>query len=111
MAKQLDICSDNPRLQCAACGRWMRLHGKRFEAVGGKIKEVAVQRFYGGCEATNGDHPFEGDVCSKCCPTKCLEKLGCNCQAPIVSSGAALMSDDCPVHGFIPSTNPVRGGP
>jgi hypothetical protein len=79
----------------------MRLHGRRLEAVDGKPIEVEVQRFYGGCSVAGGDHPFEGDVCSTCCPTKCLEKLGCNCQAPIVSSGAALMSNDCPVHGLI----------
>lgn len=111
MIMHLDIGSHNPRMQCAACCRWMRLHGKRLEVVDGKITEVAVQRFYGGCSATNGDHPFDGDVCSTCCPKKCLEKLGCNCQAPIVSSGAALMSDDCPVHGFLPTANAARGGP
>lgn len=75
MTRQLDIGSNNPRLQCAACGRWMRLHGKRLEAVDGKVKEVAVQRFYGGCSVTNGDHPFDGDVCSTCCPDKCRERL------------------------------------
>lgn len=71
----LDKGSANPRLQCGECGRWMRLHGKRLEAVDGKVKEVAMQRFYGGCEATNGDHPCGGDVCSRCCPTKCRERL------------------------------------
>lgn len=75
MARQLDIGQTNPRLQCAACGRWMRLHGKRLEVVDGKITEVAVQRFYGGCSVTKDDHPFDGDVCSKCCPDKCRERL------------------------------------
>lgn len=71
----LDRESANPRMQCFECGRWMRLHGKRVEVVDGKPKEVAVQRFYGGCEVTNGDHPCGGDVCSRCCPTKCQERL------------------------------------
>lgn len=75
VTRQLDIGSDNPRLQCGECGRWMRLHGKRLQAVDGEIKEVAVQRFYGGCEATQGDHPCGGDVCSKCCPDKCRQRL------------------------------------
>lgn len=102
MTKQLDIGSSNPRLQCVACGRWMRLHGKRMEAIDGKVTEVAVQRFYGGCSVSGGDHPFDGDVCSTCCPTKCLEKLGCNCQAPMEAPGkAAQMSNDCPVHGLV----------
>lgn len=94
MAKQLDIGSNNPRMQCAACGQWKRLHG---------CDEHGAQttRFYGGCSVSGGDHPFDGDVCSECCPTKCLEKLGCNCQAPIVTSGAALKSNDCPVHELV----------
>jgi hypothetical protein len=45
------------------------------QAVDGKLKEVAFQRFYGGCEATMGDHPCGGDVCAVCCPTKCRERL------------------------------------
>lgn len=67
-SRALDIGSQNPRLQCGECGRWMRLHGKDKEG-------LAIQRFYGGCEATQGDHPCESDVCSKCCPTKCHERL------------------------------------
>jgi hypothetical protein len=67
----LDRGSANPRLQCFECGRWMRLHGKRLEVVNGKPTEVAVQRFYGGCEVTEGDHPCGSDVCSRCCPDKC----------------------------------------
>jgi hypothetical protein len=95
MTKQLDIGSHNPRMQCAACGRWMRLNGRDSQ---GK----AIQRFYGGCSVNGGDHPFDGDVCSDCCPTKCLEKLGCNCQAPFEEPGkAAQMSNDCPVHGLV----------
>lgn len=71
----LDQGSENPRLQCSECGRWMRLHGKRLEAVNGRVTEVAVQRFYGGCSVTGGDHPGGGDVCSRCCPDKCRERL------------------------------------
>lgn len=74
-ARILDPKSSNPRMQCGECGRWMRLHGKRLEAVDGVVKEVAVQRFYGGCSATNGDHPRGGDVCSTCCPEKCRARL------------------------------------
>lgn len=71
----LDRGSQNPRLQCSECGRWMRLHGKRLDIIKGKVTEVAVQRFYGGCTATGGDHPGGGDVCSRCCPDKCRERL------------------------------------
>lgn len=69
-AKIIDPHSANPRMQCSECGRWMRMHGKRLEAVDGKVTEVAVHRFYGGCSATGG-----GDVCSQCCPDKCRERL------------------------------------
>lgn len=59
----LDKGSDNPRIQCGECGRWMRLHG---------IKNgIAVQRFYGGCDVTEGDHPCGSEVCTDCCPDKC----------------------------------------
>lgn len=70
----LDIGSDNPRIQCGECGRWMRLHGKRMEAVGGKLKEVSFQRFHGSCEVTQGDHPCGQDVCAVCCPEKCRKR-------------------------------------
>jgi hypothetical protein len=73
MSKELDRGSQNPRMQCFECGRWMRLHGKRLEIVDGKPKEVAVQRFFGSCEDYK-DHPCGGDVCSTCCPTKCRER-------------------------------------
>lgn len=69
----LDKGSQNPRLQCGECGRWMRLHGKRLEAVNGKMKEVEFQRFHGACEDGN-DHPCGKDVCAVCCPTKCRER-------------------------------------
>jgi hypothetical protein len=46
----------------------MRLHGTDKD---GK----AIQRFYGGCGVTEGDHPSGGDVCSGCCPTKCKERI------------------------------------
>lgn len=71
----LDRGSQNPRLQCSECRRWMRLHGKRLDIIKGKVTEVAVQRFYGECTATGGDHPGGGDVCSRCCPDKCRERL------------------------------------
>lgn len=63
MGRQIDIGSHNPRLQCAGCGKWMRLHG---------IKDgQAIQRFNGSCDVTLGDHPLGGEVCTDCCPTKC----------------------------------------
>lgn len=76
MVKQLDIGANNPRMQCAACGRWMRLHGKRLEVVDGQITEIAVQRFYGGCDHNHGgDHlaakPDNPDVCDRCCQVEC----------------------------------------
>lgn len=74
-SRALDIGSQNPRLQCGECGRWMRLHGMRMELVAGEMKQVSFQRFYGGCEATYGDHPCSSDVCTSCCPTKCRERL------------------------------------
>lgn len=89
--KILDPKSTNPRMQCFECGRWMRLHGKRLEAVNGQITEVAVQRFYGGCEATRGDHPCGGDVCSKCCPEKCRTRLA---SLPVDLSGTLAESAD-----------------
>lgn len=63
-----DRASDNPRLQCACCGKWKRLHGQ----LGGKI----VYRFYGGCRYTSGDHlcaktADTNDVCDNCCQTEC----------------------------------------
>lgn len=85
MSRQLDIGSTNPRLQCAACGRWMRLHGKRLEAVDGKVTEVAVQRFYGGCDHNNGgDHlavkPDNNEVCDRCCQIECKAIAAKKCQ-------------------------------
>jgi hypothetical protein len=87
MAKQMDIGAANPRLQCAACGRWMRLHGKRLELVDGAVTEVAVQRFYGGCTYNNGGDHLAGkidnnDVCDACCRVEC-KKLA----VPAVSTG------------------------
>lgn len=65
MARTLDIGSNNPRLQCACCGKWMRL----FSANG------KVQRFYGSCHFTGGDHaaakPDNSEVCDGCCREKC----------------------------------------
>lgn len=87
----LDQGSANPRLQCFECGRWMRLHGKRLEAVDGKVKEVAVQRFYGGCEVTQGDHPCGADVCTRCCPDKCRQRVACQ---PVSLGGSLAESAD-----------------
>lgn len=72
MARQLDIGSHNPRLQCGECGQWKRLHGKN------------VQRFYGSCDVTSGDHPCGKDVCTTCCPWKCQETLAVNKRNAIV---------------------------
>jgi hypothetical protein len=62
-----DGCSNNPRLQCSVCRRWMRLHG---------VKDgVAFQRYYGGCHYTTGDH-LAGDgaiVCDQCCQRECAK--------------------------------------
>jgi ribosomal protein L34E len=67
MGRQIDIGSHNPRLQCAGCGKWMRLHG---------IKDgQAIQRFNGSCDVTLGDHPLGGEVCTDCCPTKCRNHM------------------------------------
>lgn len=104
---QMDRGSSNPRMQCSACGRWMRLHGKRLEVVNGKVTEVAFQRFHGGCNYSGGgDHLAGADVCAVCCDTKCKQLAGCDCQAPSVTSGAAGVSEACPVHGKLHSTAP-----
>jgi len=70
----LDKGSQNPRIQCGECGRWMRLFGYRLEAVGGKLKQVEFQRFHGSCDVTGGDHPCGQEVCAVCCPTKCAAR-------------------------------------
>jgi hypothetical protein len=62
-----DLGSRNPRLQCDACGRWLRIH----RADGG-------QRFYGSCSKNQADHSAAGssqDVCDDCCRTKCVKPL------------------------------------
>lgn len=65
MTRRLDIGAANPRLQCAACGKWMRLHGRNGKG----------QRFYGSCHFTGGDHAAatkdNSDVCDDCCREKC----------------------------------------
>lgn len=71
---QIDRGSQNPRMQCSVCGRWMRLHGKRLEVIDGVVTEVAFQRFYGGCSYHNGDHlASSGDVCDACCHCECMK--------------------------------------
>lgn len=61
----------NPRLQCIVCGQWKRLHGRDKD---GNV----VQRFYGGCTYSNGDHLFridgsDPDVCHACCLIACRD--------------------------------------
>lgn len=75
--RALDKGASNPRLQCAACGRWMRIHGIDRDG-------RAFQRFHGSCGITGGDHPYDGDVCFECCPDKCAAILGC---VAVTSSG------------------------
>lgn len=106
--KVIDQGSSNPRMQCSACGRWMRLHGRRLEVVDGKLIEVAVQRFYGSCNYTGGDHLAgdRTDVCAKCCNSECKRLAGCDCQNPHPTSGAAGVSENCPVHGQLWATAP-----
>jgi hypothetical protein len=51
----------------------MRLHGKRLEVIDGKVTEVAIQRFYGSCDYSGGEH-LAGDridVCHGCCEIEC----------------------------------------
>lgn len=75
MVRQLDLGSQNPRMQCSVCGRWMRLHGKRLVVVGGKPTEVAFRRFYGSCSYSRGDHlaGTNNDVCDACCHRECMK--------------------------------------
>mgnify|MGYP000213955532 FL=1 len=63
--------STNPRMQCAVCRKWMRLHKAEV------VTDRMTQRFYGGCGYTNGDHyPVNGDydVCDECCHKHCKPK-------------------------------------
>lgn len=103
-----DHASDNPRLQCSVCRRWMRLHGKRLEAVNGKVEEVSFQRFFGGCPFTQGDHLAgdKTDVCHACCEVECKKLAKCDCQNPEPKSGVAGVSEGCPIHGALYSTAP-----
>lgn len=103
-----DNHTENPRLQCSVCKRWMRLHGKRLEVVDGKVKELALQRFYGGCDFTEGDH-LAGDridVCDVCCHRECKRLAGCDCQNPYPKAGVAGVSEACPIHGRLWNTAP-----
>lgn len=65
-----DKNSSNPRLQCSVCRRWMRLHGVK--VIDGIVE--TFQRFYGGCDFTNGGDHLAGDmvdVCDNCCQKEC----------------------------------------
>lgn len=57
-----DKGSNNPRLQCAVCGRWMRVHRKD-----------GTQSFYGGCSHNQGNDHLAApmDVCVECCDREC----------------------------------------
>lgn len=65
-----DKLSNNPRLQCSVCAKWMRLYGLKRNAVG---EMEMFYRFYGGCGYTNGDHLAGNhiDVCDECCHKEC----------------------------------------
>src|ERR1700686_589839 len=65
-----DRNADTPRLQCACCGKWKRLHGRD-----PKTGEH-IYLFFGGCGYTGGDHlcaktADTNDVCDDCCQTEC----------------------------------------
>lgn len=98
-----DHDAENPRMQCAVCKRWMRLHGKRLEVVDGAVTEVAKQRFYGGCGYNNNNDHLAGvkgdnDVCAACCEAECKRIAGCDCQNPTPTKGAAGVSEGFPIH-------------
>lgn len=66
-----DRRSDNPRIQCVVCGKWMRLYKRRSD---GGWEQV----FWGGCShrgPNGGTHLAEvngdDDVCQPCCDTRC----------------------------------------
>lgn len=93
--KVVDRGSQNPRMQCNECGKWMRLHGTK--------DGERIQRFAGSCEATGGDHPAGGDVCVDCCPKRCREHLSPFELTPFMikllkqrawSNGRIVLSDD-----------------
>jgi len=68
-----DMSAHNPRMQCAVCRKWMRLH----KAKPTPGMEWLTQRFYGGCGYTNGDHYAvngDSDVCDECCHKHCKPK-------------------------------------
>lgn len=72
-----DRKSDNPRLQCSCCAKWMRLHGVRVNPQTGEREQF--YRFYGGCGYTDGGDHLAGkagpdgcrDVCDDCCHKEC----------------------------------------
>lgn len=67
-----DARSNNPRIQCAVCRKWMRLYKAKM-----LTGEWLDSRFYGGCGYTNGDHYAvngDHDVCDTCCHTHCKPK-------------------------------------
>ena len=100
-----DTNAANPRLQCSVCWKWKRLRCEPYQSAGGY---EANQTFFGGCAYTRGDHLAgdHSDVCDVCCHTECKRLAGCDCQNPTPPSGAAGISEDCPVHGLLWSTAP-----
>lgn len=73
MIHPADTKSNNPRLQCSVCAKWMRLSGKDENG-------ARVQRFFGGCGQNGGNDHLAGnqdgkeqDVCVSCCQKKCKE--------------------------------------
>ena len=60
MTKQIDQGSQNPRMQCGVCGKWMRLAGRDNEG-------HRFQRSFAGYQTTDGQSiEHNGDVCVAC---------------------------------------------
>ena len=59
-----DKNSNNPRIQCSKCGRWMRLHSSEAKT---NTEMISGQRFF-PCYKTKNDVEIEaiGDVCVRC---------------------------------------------
>ncbi len=70
-ALRVDQTSSNPRIQCTACGRWMRLYQRDR-----RPPFDSRQLFFGGCHHNNGDDHLAGsagsDVCVDCCERECF---------------------------------------
>lgn len=84
---------------CAKLGCKMEFKGGRNAGCGdGCDCSVPVHECERCGDSDYGDTP-EGLEIIRECRARRLEEAGCDCQCPEPESGAALVSQSCPVHG------------